>query len=60
VTVKNPTSEACKIKVSVNATLPRYKDYFKGKETLEIPPNGTAEYEIIYAPLTMTITKEAS
>lgn len=52
--MKNPTSKHWKVKTTVNALLPQFRDYFEGKEYVEVPPNGTAEYEIIYKPLTMT------
>ncbi|EGR29178.1 hypothetical protein IMG5_161280 [Ichthyophthirius multifiliis] len=58
VLVKNPISEQCRIKVSINCNKPNIKGYFTGKEILEIPPNGTSEYEITYNPLTMTANNE--
>lgn len=55
INIKNTTAEACKIKVTIQPAIPQTKDnYFCGKEYIEIAPNGTAEYEIIYKPLTMT------
>lgn len=56
--VKNPTSENCRIKVSVSSNNSNYLGYFSGKETLDIPPNGSSEYEVIYMPLTMTINPQ--
>jgi len=35
-----------------------FKNYFEGKEYLEVPANGSSEYEVIYKPLTMTSAKE--
>ncbi|EGR28756.1 hypothetical protein IMG5_169530, partial [Ichthyophthirius multifiliis] len=58
VTIKNPIAEACRIKVLINANNPSYTGYFYGKEILEIPANGSADYEIIYSPLTMTSNPE--
>lgn len=54
VQVKNPSSEGCKIKVSVTTNNQHYKEYFTGKEYLELGPNATADYELTYLPLTMT------
>ncbi|CAD8206755.1 unnamed protein product [Paramecium octaurelia] len=54
VTVKNPTPKPWKVKASVSALLPQFKDYFEGKEYIEVPANGQAEYEVVYKPLTMT------
>ena len=57
--MKNPTADAIKIKVSISSNL-NNRNYFSGKEVLEIAPNGTAEYEVIYNPLTMTANPDCS
>lgn len=54
VQIKNPTPKPWKVKSSVQSLLPQFQGYFEGKEYVEVPPNGTAEYEVIYKPLTMT------
>ena len=42
------------MKANVSAILPQFREYYEGKEYLDVPANGVAEYEIIYKPLTMT------
>ena len=54
VIIKNPTPQAWRIKAIVSSNLDSIKGYFEGKEFLEVPANGQAEYEISYKPLTMT------
>ena len=59
VIVKNPTPKPWKIKAFASSILDSAKGYFEGKESIEVPANGQAEYEIIYNPLTMTKSKQA-
>jgi hydrocephalus-inducing protein len=59
VTIKNPTAKPWKVKATVNALLPQFREYFEGKEYLEVAPNAQVEYEIIYKPLTMTSNPQA-
>lgn len=54
VIIKNPTDTPWKIKASINSNTDPSKNYFSGKEYLEIPKLGQAEYEVVYNPLTMT------
>lgn len=54
VIVKNPTPKPWRIKANINSNLDSLKGYFEGKDFLDVPANGQAEYEIIYKPLTMT------
>ena len=58
VIVKNPTSAPWKIKSSISSNLDSCKGYFEGKDIIEVPANGQAEYEITYKPLTMTKNKD--
>ena len=52
--VKNPTAKAWRIKAILSSNLDSTKGYFEGKEYLDVPANGQAEFEIAYKPLTMT------
>lgn len=54
IVIKNPTDTPWKIKASISANLESSKGYFFGNDTLDIPKNGQAEYEISYLPLSMT------
>lgn len=56
ITIKNPTVKPWNIKVSISSE--QAFNYFSGKDTLEIPPNSQADYEIYYRPLTMTKNEE--
>jgi len=56
--VKNPTDTPWKIKASINSNL-GIKNYYSGKDSLEVPKMGQAEYEITYNPLTMTKNDKA-
>jgi len=38
--IKVPTTEACKVRVSIQANQQRFKGYFDGKEVLDVPANG--------------------
>lgn len=44
VMIKNPTAKPWKIKTSISAGNPAFKNYFQGKDSLEVPANGQAEY----------------
>lgn len=59
VIVKNPTDTAWKIKADISANVESAKGYFFGNETLDVPKNGQAEYEISYYPLSMTKNEKA-
>jgi len=59
IVVKNPTDTPWKIKAIISANLESAKGYFYGNETLEVPKNGQAEYEISYLPLSMTKNDKA-
>ena len=59
VTIKNPSTKLWKVKATVNTLLPQFKDYFEGKEYVEVAPNSQTEYEIVYKPLTMTTNPQA-
>ena len=59
VIVKNPTDTQWKIKASISANLESSKGYFTGNDTLEVPKNGQAEYEVSYHPLSMTKNDKA-
>lgn len=37
----------------------QFKEYFQGKEYVEVPANSSADYEVIYKPLTMTRNDKA-
>lgn len=52
--IKNPTTKPWTIKAIITTNLDFTKGYFEGKEYLDVPANGSAEYEISYKPLTMT------
>ena len=52
--IKNPTAKPWTIKAIISTNVDSTKGYFEGKESLDIPANGSAEYEISYKPLTMT------
>ena len=52
--IKNPTDTPWNIKASISSNIDPTKNYFSGKDYLEVPKNGQAEYEILYHPLTMT------
>jgi hydrocephalus-inducing protein len=54
VVLKNPSPKPWKIKVSISTTLEHCKGYFEGKDTLEVPASGQADFEVFYKPLTMT------
>ena len=40
--------------MSISTTLEHCKGYFEGKDTLEVPASGQADFEVFYKPLTMT------
>ena len=50
--LKNPSAKPWKIKAIVSTT--GEKSYFQGKEFVEVPAAGSADYEVVYTPLTMT------
>lgn len=52
--IKNPTPKPWRIKASLSSFIEAFKGYFEGKDHIEVPANGQAEYEITYKPLTMT------
>lgn len=52
VQVKNPTAKPWKVKALISSNSDN--NYFSGKEYIEVPANGAADYEVIYTPLTMT------
>jgi hydrocephalus-inducing protein len=54
ISIKNPTPKPWKIKANISATLPAWRGYFTGSDTLQVPANGTADYEVTYEPLSMT------
>ena len=54
VIVKNPSGKPWRIKAIVSSNLNSTKGYFEGKDYLDVPMNGQAEYDITYKPLTMT------
>lgn len=59
VTLKNPSADVWRIKVSLTSNnSPNGMSYFTGKEILEIQPNQSADYEVIYVPLTMTASPD--
>ena len=60
VSINNPTEKEWRIKPTISTNDDSIRDYFKGADTLVVPPNGNAEYEISYIPLTMTKEKEVS
>lgn len=52
--IKNTTAKPWKIRVALTTNIDQFKGYFQGKEYLEVPANGNADYTITYQPLTMT------
>lgn len=56
VQIKNSTDKPWKLKVIISSSSSH--NYFSGKESLDVPPNGTANYEVIYTPLSMTKSPE--
>lgn len=52
VQVKNPSAKPWKVKAVISSSSDN--NYFSGKEYLEVAAGGTADYEVIYTPLTMT------
>lgn len=54
--LKNPTAKPWKIKAIISSTSD--KNYFTGKDSIEVPANSAAEYEVVYTPLTMTSCPE--
>lgn len=58
VSINNPTEKEWRIKPTISTNIDSIKDYFRGSETLVVPPKGNADYEVTYIPLTMTKTKE--
>jgi len=58
VSISNPTDKEWRIKPTISTNVDSIKDYFKGSDTLIVLPKGSANYEIVYLPLTMTKEKE--
>jgi hydrocephalus-inducing protein len=58
--INNPTEKEWRIKPTISTSEDKCKDYFRGIETLIVPPKGNAEYQVSYYPLTMTTEKEVS
>jgi hydrocephalus-inducing protein len=54
VTIQNPDDKEWHINPTISSENEKSKGYFQGKGTLNIPAKGSAQYEIIYTPLTMT------
>jgi hydrocephalus-inducing protein len=54
--LKNPSAKPWKIKAIISSSSD--KNYFQGKEFVEVPANATADYEVIYNPLTMTASPD--
>jgi hydrocephalus-inducing protein len=57
VSIKNTSDKVWRINPTISTAVDSCKDFFKGNHMLDIPAGGTADYEIIYAPLTMTKEK---
>eukprot|EP01022_Parablepharisma_sp_SALTPOND_P020800 TRINITY_DN386_c0_g1_i3.p1 TRINITY_DN386_c0_g1~~TRINITY_DN386_c0_g1_i3.p1 ORF type:complete len:4093 (+),score=589.86 TRINITY_DN386_c0_g1_i3:873-13151(+) len=57
VIISNPTTNNWTIKPTISTKVDLCKDYFKGKNVLEIPAKGSGTYEVTYLPLTMTKEK---
>lgn len=60
VTIENPTGKEWRITPTISTTNDAVQGYFRGAETLAVPPNGSADFEVTYLPLTMTKEKEVS
>lgn len=60
VSINNPTEKEWRIKPTIATNVDSIKDYFKGNDTLVVPPKGNANYQVTYCPLTMTKEKEVS
>ena len=58
VTISNPSDKEWRIKPNISTNDDSIKDYFKGADTLVVPPGGNSDFEITYIPLTMTKEKE--
>ena len=58
VTINNPTEKEWIIKPTISTNLDSLKDYFRGADTLIVPPKGSSSYDVTYLPLTMTKEKE--
>ena len=56
VQLKNPSSKPWKVKAVISSSSDH--NFFLGKDFLEVPANGAADYEITYTPLTMTTSPE--
>lgn len=54
--LKNPSQKPWKIKASISSN--GDKNYFQGKEFVEVPAGGSADYEVVYTPLTMTASPD--
>ena len=60
VSINNPTEKEWRIKPTISTNNDKIKDYFKGADTLVVPPKGNSEYDVTYIPLTMTKEKEVA
>lgn len=52
--IKNPTGKPWKIKANISPSVTSWKGYYTGTDTLSIPANAVADYEVTYEPLSMT------
>lgn len=60
VTINNPGEKEWRIKPTISTNIDSIKDYFKGGDTLVVPPKANAEYQVTYLPLTMSKEKEVA
>eukprot|EP00743_Colponemidia_sp_Colp-15_P000860 GILK01000949.1.p1 GENE.GILK01000949.1~~GILK01000949.1.p1 ORF type:complete len:1078 (+),score=227.51 GILK01000949.1:666-3899(+) len=54
VKIENPTSSIWRLRPVITTTVPENANYWSGAEYFEINGNSSAEYEIIYKPLSMS------
>ena len=63
ITIDNPSDKKWAINPTISMAGSKKgsaeMQYFTGPKTLEVPPKGKAEYEVVYHPLTMTRTGDA-
>lgn len=60
VTISNPTEKEWRIQPTISTNVDAIKDFFRGNESLTIPAKGSADYEVVYLPLTMTKVVKAT
>lgn len=57
VTISNPTDKDWRVQPTISTSTDSVKGYFGGNQYLDIPPKSTADYQVVYLPLTMTKVK---